>query len=230
MTEALLDLNKDGADPADAGVLDLSKIAGTDVKRARVVLSWPEWKKSGKAPDPDLVAFALSEEGTVPGGNAHWFVNTFLQKGAFKTSPDGAIKQLKDDDTKGGAGEEFIVDAAQLSDVVNKITAAVTIYRAASRKHTFGKIGSITVKVFNEDTYDPNKPAKDQAALVKGDLGFANSTNNAVNAVEIIPNAGTLFVQYLGTGYDKGLTGLCEDYGIKVKHDNDYDAGVDPAE
>lgn len=206
-----LDLGK-----ATGQVVDLSKEAGRDVNKVVVHLTWKANSTDGKGYDPDVVGFGVGGDGKVLNGDSNYFVRGFGN--TPKQSPDGAIKHLTGDDTTGASGgEKLEIDSATLNSGVTRIPVAVTIFHASSRGHNFGLIGEISYSVIDAETNE---------VLVTGDLGFDNSMHTAVNAVEIIPRNGKLYVKPVGTGYNGGLGGLCKDYGIEIGK-NDYDDGVD---
>ena len=216
----MIDLNKgeDGEEvnPAGRG-LDLTKEDGAPVTSVTVSLTWQAKTTSGPKYDPDVVAFALGDDDKICADDEFysWFIRAFGKNEAAKNliSPDGAIMHGGDDTSGDMGGEKLVVDATKLSSLVASVRVSVTIFQAKARKHNFGLIKKCRITVTDNDT---------GATLVTGELSFDNSADNAINALDLIPRNGGLFVRYLGEGYEGGLAGICGDHNVKVGK-NDYD-------
>jgi tellurium resistance protein TerD len=215
----MIELSKDGGS-ASGAVVNLEKEAGHPVRLLEISLTWAENTTSGKAYDPDVVAFVLGPDDKVVNGDAGYFVRAFPPSAPTLKSTDGAVTHSGDDTTGAGGGEKLVVDASKFGSPDEKVRVAVTIFHAKGRHHNFGLIKKL--KIVITDITDPNN----RVVLVTGDLTFDNAVFTSMNAADIMFHNGSLFAQYLGEGYDGGLGGLCADHGIQVGR-NAYDEGDD---
>lgn len=219
----MLDLGKADANgvvtPVAGRVVDLGKVAERLITLIETALTWDPRTTSGPKYDPDVVAFALGENGKVVNGDERYFVRAFGKNEAAKNpvSPDGAIRHGGDDTSGALGGEKLIVDATKLDPLVHKIRVSVPICKAKARGHNFGLIKKCRITVKDLQTGE---------TLVTGELSLDNSTDTAINAMDIFLRNGSLVVQYIGEGYPNGLGGLCGDHGIAIG-ENDYDDGPD---
>lgn len=193
-------------------VIELDKVTGTPVKNLRFVLKWNKKATDGGHDfDPDASAFICSDDGKVLNGSFANFVRSFATD---KQCPGGGVVH-SGDDTTGGTGEKIDIHADKLDPGTAYVDLSVTIFRAAAREHTFGKIGSVKIEIIDLDS---------GKVVATGNLSFKNSVNNAVNAARVLLQDGQLYPTLLSEGYTGGLKGIATAHGVPIGKSG-YDDG-----
>lgn len=90
---------------------------------------------------------------------------------------------------------------------IQKIAFSITIYEATTRKQNFGGMSNIYLRILNNDN---------QIELCKLDLGNSLTVENALVVGEIYRHNGEWKFNAIGSGFDGGLSSLCNNFGIDV--------------
>ncbi len=183
------------------GNVSLSKEA-PGLKTIRVGLGWDTRVTDGSAFDLDASVFILTEAGKVRSDSDFVFYNN--AKGA-----DGAVAHQGDNTTGEGDGDDevVVVSLDKLPADVAKLSFAVTIHDAESRKQNFGMVTNAFIRVVNEDG------AKE---LARYDLSEDASTETAMIFGELYRNAGEWKFKAIGQGFAGGLGPLAKSFGVNI--------------
>lgn len=90
---------------------------------------------------------------------------------------------------------------------IQKIAFSITIYEATTRKQNFGGMSNIYLRILNNDN---------QIELCKLDLGNSLTVENALVVGELYRHNGEWKFNAIGSGFDGGLSALCNNFGIVV--------------
>ena len=175
---------------SDAGVSGLVKvIAG---------LGWDITRYDG-GNDFDLDASAfLTSNGKVRNENDFIFYGN--------KNGDG-VTHSGDNRTGEGDGddEQIIIDLNAVPNDIDKIAITVTIYDAEKRNQNFGMVENAYIHIVDEAT---------GTELIRYDLGEDYSIETAIVVGELYRHDGEWKFAAIGSGFQGGLTALCNNYGI----------------
>lgn len=182
--------------------VDLTK-SNPGMTKIVVGLGWDVNKyDGGKDFDLDASVFMLNSQGKVANEQDFIFFNN-------PSSPDGSVVHTGDNRTGEGEGddEQIKVDLAAVSSGVEKITFTITIHEAKERNQNFGQVSNAYVRVLSEAS---------QEELIRYDLGEDFSIETAIVVGELYRNGAEWKFNAVGSGYQNGLAGLCQDFGLQV--------------
>ena len=182
--------------------VDLTK-GNPGLSKIIVGLGWDTNKYDGGADfDLDAAAFLLAANGKVASDS------DFVFYGNLKHS-SGGVEHMGDNLTGEGDGddEQIKVNLAAVPASVDKIGFTVTIYEAESRKQNFGQVSNAYIRIVDETS---------NAELIRYDLGEDFSVETAVVVGELYRNNGEWKFNAIGSGFQGGLTALCQNYGVNV--------------
>ena len=182
--------------------VDLTK-TNPGLTKLVVGLGWDTNKyDGGSAFDLDAAAFVLTESGKIGTDK------DFVFYGNLK-HPSEAVIHLGDNLTGEGDGddEQIKVDLSKVPESVQKVSFAVTIYDAETRKQNFGMVSNAFIRLVDEAS---------NTELMRYDLGEEFSIETAVVVAEIYKNGTEWKFNAIGSGFQGGLKALCNNFGIDV--------------
>jgi tellurium resistance protein TerD len=183
------------------GNVSLSKEA-PGLKSILVGLGWDARATDGAAFDLDASAFLLNEAGKVRTDADFIFYNN-------TKSADGSIEHTGDNLTGAGEGddESIKVNLAGVPADVQKISVAVTIHDAESRRQNFGQVSNAFIRVVNQDG---------GKEIARFDLSEDMSTETAMIFGEIYRSGGEWKFKAIGQGFQGGLAPLAKNFGVNI--------------
>ncbi|MBC7796282.1 MAG: TerD family protein [Pyrinomonadaceae bacterium] len=186
---------------AKGGNVSLSKEA-PGLQHISVGLGWDARATDGAAFDLDASLFMANETGKVRSDADFIYYNN-------KTSADGSVVHQGDNLTGEGEGddEQVEIDLAKVPADVAKISVAVTIHEAESRKQNFGMVSSAFIRVVNK---------ANSGEIVRFDLSEDFSTETAVIFGELYRNGAEWKFRAVGQGFAGGLGSLAGNFGVNV--------------
>ena len=119
--------------------------------------------------------------------------------------PDQSVKQLGDNRTGAGEGDDEIIDI-NLKTVpaeVAKIAITVTIHEAEQRMQNFGQVQNAFVRIVN---------AENEQEVIRYDLTEDFSIETALIMAELYRKDGEWRMNAVGAGYEGGLQALVDRY------------------
>jgi len=190
-----------GVSLSKGGNVSLSKEA-PGLKTVRIGLGWDTRVTDGSAFDLDASAFVLNSEGKVRSDADFIFYNN-------KNGANGAVVHQGDNLTGQGEGDDevVVVNLDQLPQDVSKVSFAVTIHDADSRRQNFGMVTNAFIRVVNDAggteiaRYDLSEDASTETAMIFGEL-YRNGEEWKFKAV--------------GQGFAGGLQPLAKSMGVNV--------------
>jgi len=190
-----------GVSLSKGGNVSLSKEA-PGLKTVRVGLGWDTRVTDGSAFDLDASAFVLNPEGKVRSDADFIFYNN-------KNGANGAVVHQGDNLTGQGEGDDevVVVNLDQLPPDVNKISFAVTIHDADSRKQNFGMVTNAFIRVVND---------AGGSEIARYDLSEDASTETAMIFGELYRNGEEWKFKAIGQGFAGGLQPLAKSMGVNV--------------
>lgn len=182
--------------------VDLTK-ANPGVNKYMVGLGWDVNSfDSGAAFDLDSSVFLLGADGKVTSDA------DFVFYGNLK-HPSGGVVHQGDNLTGEGEGddERIDVDLSLVPENIDRIVFAVTIYDADTRHQNFGQVRNAFIRVVNTSTDEE---------LLRYDLGEDYSIETALVVAELYRHNGEWKFNAIGSGYEGGLSALCQAHGVNV--------------
>jgi tellurium resistance protein TerD len=181
--------------------LSLSK-NNPGVEKFTVGLGWDARTTTGDDFDLDAFALLLGADGKVRSNDDFVFFNQ-------KQDAAGSVVHGGDNLTGAGDGddEQIEVDLSKVPADVEKIVIAVSIFEADQRGQTFGQVRNAFIRLV-----DTAKGSEE----VKYDLTEDYSTETAVNFAELYRNNGEWKFKAIGQGYDTGMVGVANDFGVAI--------------
>jgi len=183
------------------GNLSLSKEA-PGLTRILVGLGWDTRSSDGSAFDLDASAFLLKEGDKVRGDTDFIFYNQLK-------SPDGSVEHTGDNLTGEGEGDDEVikVDLSRVPPDVQKISVAVTIHDAESRRQKFGMVTNAFIRIVNE---------ANNGEIARYDLSEDASTETAMIFGELYRHGADWKFRAVGQGYNGGLGPLARNFGVNI--------------
>ena len=186
---------------AKGGNVSLSK-AAPGLRAVRVGLGWDTRVTDGSGFDLDASVFVLDGSGRVRSDADFVFYNN-------KTAADGAVVHQGDNLTGEGGGDDEVVSLSldRMPQDVERVSFAVTIHDAETRRQNFGMVSNAFMRVVNEDggaeiaRYDLSEDASTETAMVFGDL---------------YRHSGEWKFKAIGQGFAGGLGPLARSFGVNV--------------
>ncbi|MCA0758189.1 TerD family protein [Paenibacillus sp. N4] len=182
--------------------VDLTK-SNPGLTQIAVGLGWDVNKYDGGSQfDLDATAFCLNAAGKVNSEKDFIFYNN-------RSNSNGSIVSSGDNQSGVGAGDDetIKVNLAAVPADTQKVAFCITIHDAAQRNQNFGQVANAYVRVMNEAT---------GAELIRYDLGEDFSVETAVVVGELYRHNGEWKFSAVGSGYQVGLAGLCNDFGVQT--------------
>ena len=173
------------------------------LKKIMIGLGWDTNKYDGGADfDLDAAAFLLNSNGKVNNDA------DFVFYGNLKHA-SGAVEHMGDNLTGEGEGddEQIKVDLSLVPSNIDKIDFTVTIYDAEARGQNFGQVSNAYIHIVDETN---------GKELIKFDLGEDFSIETAVVVGEIYRHNGEWKFNAIGSGFQGGLSALCQNFGVNV--------------
>ena len=183
------------------GNLSLSKEA-PGLSKILIGLGWDTRATDGQAFDLDASAFLLKEGDKVRGDTDFIFYNQLK-------SPEGSVEHTGDNTTGEGEGDDEVikVDLNAVPAEIQKISVAVTIHDAETRRQNFGMVTNAFIRVVNEAS---------GAEIGRYDLSEDASTETAMIFGELYRNGAEWKFRAVGQGYNGGLGPLARNFGVNV--------------
>lgn len=177
----------------DAGLSGLKNII--------VGLGWDTNRYDGGADfDLDSSVFLLDSAGKAHGIEDFVFYNNLSSKGVTHTGDNRTGLGDGDD-------EQIIVELDKVPAEVAKIAFTVTIDRAEERRQNFGVVENAFIHVMDKDT---------GTELLRYDLTEDYSIETALVVAELYRHNNEWKFNAVGAGFNNGLAGLCQNYGLDV--------------
>lgn len=182
--------------------VDLTK-TNPGLVKVMVGLGWDTNKYDGGGEfDLDASIFLLNDAGKVSDPSDFVFYNN-------TSGGNGSVIHSGDNLTGDGDGDDEVVYVT-LGDVpasVQKIAFTVTIHDAESRGQNFGMVSNAFIRIANDANGEE---------LIRYDLGEDFSIETALVVGELYRHGSEWKFSATGSGYQGGLTALCNDFGLQV--------------
>ena len=186
---------------AKGGNVSLSK-EEPGLTQILIGLGWDTRSTDGADFDLDASAFLLNEANKVRSDADFIFYNQLR-------SSDGSVEHTGDNRTGEGDGDDeaLKVNLAQVPAGVQKVSIAVTIHDAESRRQNFGMVQNAFIRVVNDATgreiarYDLTEDASVETAMIFGEV-YRHGSDWKFRAV--------------GQGFAGGLAPLARNFGVNV--------------
>jgi tellurium resistance protein TerD len=183
------------------GHVSLSKTVPT-LTKIHIGLGWNVRATDGSAFDLDASAFLLAATEKVRSDADFIFFNQ-------KTSADGSVKHTGDNLTGEGDGDDEVikVDLQAVPADVAKISVAVTIHEADTRRQNFGMVSGAFVRILDDSN---------GSEIVRYDLSEDFSTETALIFGEVYRNGTEWKFRAVGQGFQGGLPAMARNFGVSV--------------
>ena len=183
------------------GNLSLSK-TDPSLNNVLIGLGWDARPTDGADFDLDASAFMLKADGKVRSDADFIFYNQ-------KRSACGSVEHLGDNLTGKGEGDDetLVVQLNNVPTDVERVTFAVTIHEAETRKQNFGQVSNAFIRVVNKDS---------GVEIARYDLSEDASVETAMIFGEIYRHNGEWKFKAIGQGYAGGLSPLVKQFGVGV--------------
>jgi tellurium resistance protein TerD len=183
------------------GNLSLSK-TDPSLNNVLIGLGWDARPTDGADFDLDASAFMLKSDGKVRSDADFIFYNQ-------KRSACGSVEHLGDNLTGKGEGDDetLVVQLNNVPTDVERVTFAVTIHEAETRKQNFGQVSNAFIRVVNKDS---------GVEIARYDLSEDASVETAMIFGEIYRHNGEWKFKAIGQGYAGGLSPLVKQFGVGV--------------
>jgi tellurium resistance protein TerD len=182
--------------------VDLTK-TNPGLSKVVVGLGWDTNKyDGGKAFDLDAAAFLLTDSGKVSSDADFIFYNN-------PKDSVGSVVHMGDNTTGEGEGddEQITVELSKIPADISKIDFTVTIHEAQERGQNFGQVSNAFIRIVNEANNEE---------LLRYDLGEDFSIETAVVVAELYRNGSEWKFNAIGSGFQGGLSALCQNFGINI--------------
>ena len=199
MSKKVIDLSKNDT-------INLSKSDGTRYTKIRVGLGWTP---ADKYPSYDLDASVFvckhvkqknSYEPKLINDSYFVFYNN-------KTTPDGAVVHLGDNQVGGSSGtddETIVIDLQKINSEATEISIVVTIHEAIARRQSFGEVKNSYMKIYDDTNGD-----------VIADYQLQQfTTETSIQIGSFVKDGDKWMFKAVGAGYNLTLGDLVEGYQI----------------
>ncbi len=174
------------------------------LEKLQIGLGWDTNKYDGGGEfDLDAICFLVGEDGKVAEGNDKNFV--FFNN---LTDPSGAVVHMGDNLTGEGEGDDEVIniDLSKISDKVEKVVFAVTIFKAKEREQNFGQIMNAFIRVVSPDNGEE---------LIRYDLSEDYSVETNVKVAELYKRNGEWKFKAIGGGTTQSFNDLASEFGAR---------------
>lgn len=205
-----------------SGVVNLSKGGRVNLSKSKpglkhimIGLGWDIAKYSNQdAFDLDASVFMVNAMGRTP-EEGFIFYNRRSDKGNYSGNTwvvdeaNSSVIHTGDNRTGGGDGddEQIFVDLDKIPAWCEKLAITVTIDQAERKGQSFGMVENAFCRLVNNDTGEEE---------VRFDLGEDFCSETAVVIGEIYRKDGDWRFVAVGQGFNKGLEGLVNNYGLQA--------------
>lgn len=173
-----------------------------DLHQIDVVLGWTESEV-----EIDASALLLNAEGKVRSDADFVFYNQ-------PESEDGSVRFLGTGSTEEGAQARLTIDLSAVPEDVHSVALSGSVHSG-----TFGELGKLTLRVV------------DGAGHSLAEYATADATTESAFVFgEVYRRNGEWKVRAIGQGWDSGLGGLAQDYGVEIDNETEHAEPVDPVE
>lgn len=181
--------------------ISLSKEA-PGLSKIQVGLGWDTRSTDGQAFDLDASCFLLAAGDKVRGDADFIFYNQLK-------SSDGSVEHMGDNLTGEGEGDDEVikVDLSRVPPEIQKVSVAVTIHDAETRRQNFGMVTNAFIRVVNE---------ANGSEITRYDLSEDASTETAMIFGELYRSGEEWKFKAVGQGYAGGLGPLARNFGVNV--------------
>ena len=182
--------------------VSLSKEA-PGLKKIKIGLGWDtNATDTGADFDLDASLFMLGSDNKVTEDSDFIFYNNLKSK-------DGSVVHEGDNLTGEGDGDDEVirVDLSKVDPKYTSLAIVVTIHEAESRGQNFGQVSNAFIRIVNE---------ADGKELAKFELDEDYSSETAVLFGTLYRKDGEWRFKAEGSGFNNGLKGFCEKYGVKI--------------
>ena len=183
------------------GTINLSK-SSSGLSKVLVGLGW-EPADSGFDFDLDASALLLKQDGQVPSDGYFVFYNQ-------TESACGSVRHSGDDRTGGNSDGDDEVIEVNLEDVpkqIQSILFIVSIEKATERGQNFGQVSDAYIRILD---------AKNNAEIVRYDLGEDFSSETGLHFGELFRSGETWEFRAIGKGVQSDLGGLIRPFGVNA--------------
>jgi tellurium resistance protein TerD len=183
------------------GNVSLTKEA-PGLKAITVGLGWNARATDGAAFDLDASVFLLGTNQKVRSDADLVFYNN-------KIGANGAVEHTGDNKTGEGEGddESVKINLETIPADVNKVSFAVTIHDADTRKQNFGMVSHAYIRMLNQDG---------GSEIARYDLSEDASTETAMIFGELYRHNGEWKFKAVGQGFAGGLGPLATNFGVNI--------------
>jgi tellurium resistance protein TerD len=182
------------------GRVSLSKeVAG--LKNIQVGLGWDtNASDTGADFDLDSSLFMLDSNNKTTADSDFIFFNNLK-------STDGSVVHQGDNLTGEGDGDDELmnIDLSKIDAKYESLAITVTIHDGEARKQNFGQVNNAFIRVVNAD---------DGKELAKFELDEDYSSETAVLFGTLYRKSGEWRFKAEGSGFNNGLKGFCDTYGV----------------
>lgn len=190
-------------------MINVSKGQKIDITKGHInvrhLLVGVGWQRSSGYLDLDTAAFLLGIDGKVASDDEFIFYgNLQHHTGCVEHKGDKLISNSNVDE------EQIAVNLDKVPSAIDKIEFTMTIYDAKERNQNFGMVKNAYIRVMDTDT---------QKELLHYDLGAEFSVETAIVVGEIYRYKGDWKFNAIGSGYQGGLSALCQSFGIEVSEE-----------
>ena len=183
------------------GNVSLSKEA-PGLHTVHVGLGWDQRVSDGSAFDLDASVFLLTDSGRVRSDADFVFYNNLEGAG-------GAVVHQGDNRTGEGEGDDeaVVVSLDRLPADIAKLSFAVTIHEADTRRQNFGMVTNAFMRIVN---------ATGGTEIARYDLSEDASTETAMIFGELYRHGSEWKFRAVGQGFNGGLGPLARSFGVNV--------------
>jgi len=184
------------------GRVSLSKEA-PGLKKIKIGLGWDiNTTDTGTDFDLDASVFMLGSDNKVTENSDFIFYNNLKSK-------DGSVVHEGDNLTGKGDGDDEVirVDLSKVDAKYASLAIVVTIHEAENRGQNFGQVSNAFIRIVNE---------ADGKELAKFELDEDYSSETSVLFGTLYRKNGEWRFKAEGSGFNNGLKGFCDKYGLKL--------------
>ncbi len=178
------------------------------MKMALIGLGWDTNQYDGGCDfDLDACAFLVGQNGKVSNDDDFIFYNNL-------TSRNEAVIHTGDNLTGEGEGDDeiILINFEKVPADVQKIAITVTIHEAMTRRQNFGMVKNAYVRVAKMQSENDTIGVE----ALRYDLGEDFSVETAIVVCEIYKYGSEWKFSAVGSGYQGGLSSLCQSFGVNV--------------
>lgn len=174
-----------------------------NLKLIKIGLGWDARKTDGKDFDLDASVFCLNDARQCAKPE-----EDFVFYGMKKTYNDAIVHNGDNRTGQGDGDDESIdIDLSRIPENIKSMVFTITIHEAKERGQSFGQVQNAFIRLENKES---------GKELIRFDLSEDYSTETAMMMAEVYRHNGEWKMKAIGQGFEKGLEGLCNNFGIQV--------------